>query len=263
MNNCYKAHVTAVQFDSHCPRPPRRRPSATARSAGALAASGRTTSSEQFESRDTPRTPPSTSGATRRSATCAARRVGALPIGSPSPRSPMAGMASTSTTLIRVFKSLFEYVTSMERTHGHSSIERRRRYRADPETTQSAEERMTFCTTPGPFSRARWWLMLAAAFALPWVIAIGSHNAMAAWFPGQVKVDHWRHLTSASFLLGGVAAATLLLRLPGSLSARAFGGFFAIAGSLFLAFMFQLRSHCGDESVYVGSPAHVQVASCG
>jgi hypothetical protein len=126
-NSCYKVHVTAVQFASRCRQRPRRRPSATAPSVGALADSGRTTSSGRFGSRDIRRTPPSTSGATRRCAICVARPAGASRIGSPSRRNPVAGMASTSTTLIRVFKRECRFAVSMVPTLGHTSTERRHR----------------------------------------------------------------------------------------------------------------------------------------
>jgi len=48
------------------------------------------------------------------------KTCGCAPIGSHSRRNPVASTASTSTTLIRVFKSLFRYAGSMARTLGHS-----------------------------------------------------------------------------------------------------------------------------------------------
>jgi len=84
---CYKAHVTVEQSASRCHLRPRRPPSATVRSAAALADSGRTTSSERFGSRATRKTPPITSGATRRFARCGAKLVGASRIGNPLRRS--------------------------------------------------------------------------------------------------------------------------------------------------------------------------------
>jgi len=86
---------------------------------------------------------------------------------------------------------------------------------------------------------------------------------MESWFPGQFKVDDWRNLSSVSFLLGGLAAAALLLRLPKPLSNRLVGAFFAVLGSLLLAFLFQIRSNCGGEPVYIGERDRTEVASCG
>lgn len=108
-----------------------------------------------------------------------------------------------------------------------------------------------------------WWLLFVAAFVLPWFVVIGSHNALTAWFPGQFKVDQWRNLSSISFLLGGIAAAILLYRLPKSASLRLCGILVVVTGSLLLAFACQMRSNCGDEPVYIGQRAHTKVTSCG
>jgi hypothetical protein len=109
---------------------------------------------------------------------------------------------------------------------------------------------------------SRWWLLMAA-FLLPWVVVIGSHNALEIWLPGQIKVDHWRNLSSGSFLLGGIGAAVLFLRCySASVATRVLAALLAVAGSVWFAFMFQLRSNCGDEATYVGSRADVQVALC-
>ena len=111
--------------------------------------------------------------------------------------------------------------------------------------------------------RRRWRLLFAAAFVLPWVAVFGANSAMESWFPGQFKVNDWRNLSSVCFLSGGLAAAVLLLRLPKSLSIRLVGAFFAVLGSLLLAFLFQLRSNCGGEPVYMGQRDRTEVASCG
>jgi len=111
--------------------------------------------------------------------------------------------------------------------------------------------------------RWRWRLLFTAAFALPWVAVFGSNSAIESWFPGQFKVNDWRNLSSLCFLLGGLAAAVLLLRLPKPLSIRLVGAFFAVLGSLLLALCFQLRSSCGGESVYIGERERTEVASCG
>lgn len=98
---------------------------------------------------------------------------------------------------------------------------------------------------------------------MPWVIAIGSANALEAWLPGQVKTDYWRNLSSLSFLVGGGLAALMLLRLKKGLILRAAGSILVLLGALWFAYMFQLRSKCGDESIYVGTKPGVQVATCG
>jgi len=116
--------------------------------------------------------------------------------------------------------------------------------------------------TKTPGRRSIWWLLFLASFALPWLVCIGSSNAMTLWFPGQFKVDHWRNLSSISFLFGGFGAALLLFRLSKPLPLRLLGIFFVVAGSLFIAFILQLRSNCGDESVYLGERKQTQVASC-
>ena len=108
----------------------------------------------------------------------------------------------------------------------------------------------------------RWWLLIAA-FLLPWLVAIGSIHALELWLPGQVKVDHWRHLSSGSFLLGGIGAAAVILRCySGWVAVRVLATLMVVAGSAWFALMFQLRSNCGDEATHVGSREHAQVASC-
>jgi hypothetical protein len=65
------------------------------------------------------------------------------------------------------------------------------------------------------------WLLVAAAFVLPWVIVIGMHVGIAEWWPGRIRSDSLRNLSSLSFLLGGVGAAVLLLRSSQSIYLRA------------------------------------------
>jgi hypothetical protein len=109
----------------------------------------------------------------------------------------------------------------------------------------------------------RWWFLFAAAFILPWLLSIGAHAALMAWLPGVVKTDHWRHFTSLCLLAGGVSAAVLLFgtRLHWIKSLIASGAI--LLGAILLALLAQMRSTCGDESIYVGRPASEQVASCG
>lgn len=111
--------------------------------------------------------------------------------------------------------------------------------------------------------RFSWYLAFSLTFLMPWAIAIGSANALEAWLPGQVKTDYWRNLSSLSFLVGGGLAALMLLRLKKGLILRGAGSILVLLGALWFALMFQLRSNCGDESIYVGTKPGVQVAACG
>ncbi len=107
-----------------------------------------------------------------------------------------------------------------------------------------------------------WWLLLAAAFALPWVVVIASNDVLQRWFPGQFKVSDWRDLASISFLLGGLVAAALIIRTPQPLFLRAPLALLVFLGSLALAYGMQLRSKCGDEPMYIGQREDMQIASC-
>lgn len=110
----------------------------------------------------------------------------------------------------------------------------------------------------------RWWLLFAAAFILPWVACIGAHAALMTWLPGVVKTDHWRDFTSLCFLTGGVGATFLLYRLRRHWMERLTASALVLSGAAALALLVQMRSTCGDESIYVGRrPAPEQVASCG
>ena len=105
-------------------------------------------------------------------------------------------------------------------------------------------------------------IMVACAVALPWLITIGSINAFELWLPGQVKVDHWRNLSSASFIAGGALGAYAILAANASRIVRVGATAFVVLVSLWFAFMLQLRSKCGDESVYIGEPVARLVESC-
>lgn len=107
-----------------------------------------------------------------------------------------------------------------------------------------------------------WWLLYAASFLLPWIFTFASHEVMLRWFPGQVEINHWRDLSSLSFLIGGFAAAILLTRTPQAFSIRAFGALAVITGSVGLALFFQIQPRCEEESARIGHRADVQVASC-
>ena len=109
----------------------------------------------------------------------------------------------------------------------------------------------------------RWWLLLAAAFVLPWVAVIGAQGALWTWLPGVVKVNHWRDFSSLCFLAGGVCAVVLLFRTRQHWLARLASSVLALTGAALLALLIQMRSMCGDEAVYIGPRASEQVASCG
>ena len=108
-----------------------------------------------------------------------------------------------------------------------------------------------------------WYTAFTLTFLMPWVIAIGSANALEAWLPGEVKTDYWRSVSSLSFLIGGVVTALMLLRLKKGLGLRVAGSIFVLLGAIWFALMFQMRSKCGDESIYVGTKPGMQVATCG
>jgi hypothetical protein len=118
-----------------------------------------------------------------------------------------------------------------------------------------------------PTSRAaigwRWWLLLAASFLLPWVGALGAYSALVSWLPGQVKTEHWRLVASAGFLARGAGAVALLLQIPRARLLRFLSSLLVLCGAVWFAFVFQLRSNRGDESLYVGKPQNESLASCG
>jgi hypothetical protein len=116
----------------------------------------------------------------------------------------------------------------------------------------------------GPLLRkVGWCTAFILTLLMPWAIAIGSANALEAWLPGEVKTDYWRNLSSLSFLIGGIVAALMLLRLKKGLGLRVAGSIFVLLGAIWFALMFQLRSKCGDESIYIGTKPGMQVATCG
>lgn len=114
-----------------------------------------------------------------------------------------------------------------------------------------------------PHRKVGWYIAFIFTFLMPWAIAIGSANALEAWLPGEVKTDYWRNLSSLSFLIGGVVAALMLLRLKKGPGLRVAGSIFVMLGAIWFALMFQMRSKCGDESIYVGTKPGMQVATCG
>lgn len=105
-------------------------------------------------------------------------------------------------------------------------------------------------------------LLLGTAFVLPWALAIGSHSALELWFPGRIETQHWRHFASGGFIVGGVGAVIALRYLRRPRHVRVVLSVLAMTGAIWFAFMFQLRSRCGDESQYVGHVQGVELASC-
>jgi hypothetical protein len=111
--------------------------------------------------------------------------------------------------------------------------------------------------------RLLWCSTFASTFLLPWAIAIGSANALEAWLPGEIKTDYWRNASSLTFLICGALAAFMLVRLDIGRGIRALGAVVVMIGAVWFALMFQFRSNCGDESIYVGTKPGVEVVTCG
>ena len=104
--------------------------------------------------------------------------------------------------------------------------------------------------------------MLTTAFVLPWAIVIASNDVLTRWFPGQFRVSDWRDLASISFLIGGLVAAVLIIRIQQHLFLRILTALLAFIGACWLAFFMQLQSNCGGEPMYIGQREDMQVASC-
>lgn len=105
-------------------------------------------------------------------------------------------------------------------------------------------------------------MLLVCSALLPWLITIGSINAIELWLPGQVKVDHWRNVSSASFIVGAGISVYALMNVGWHRVLRIITATALILISLWFALMFQLRSNCGDEKIYIGETGKAAASSC-
>jgi hypothetical protein len=111
-------------------------------------------------------------------------------------------------------------------------------------------------------ARSQALMLLVCSALLPWLITIGSINAIEQWLPGQVKVDHWRNVSSASFIVGAGLSVYALLNLGWHRVVRIITATILILISLWFALMVQLRSNCGDEEIYIGESGKAAASSC-
>lgn len=113
-----------------------------------------------------------------------------------------------------------------------------------------------------PARRLKWWLLLVAAFVLPWALAIGSHFALDAGWPGRIETRHWRFFASAGFIVGGVGAVVALHHMRITLPVRVLLSVLSLVVAAWFALMFQLRSRCGDEPQFVGHAQGREITTC-
>jgi hypothetical protein len=105
-------------------------------------------------------------------------------------------------------------------------------------------------------------IKLFGAFAAPFVVAVATYE-LAKLAPGTVSITHWKALVSMSFVAAGLVSLYLLWRTKLTGAAKAILGIFVSAVFLLCAFTFALRSNCGGESAFIGSPRNtILAASC-
>ncbi|RCS59312.1 hypothetical protein DU000_00790 [Parvibium lacunae] len=113
-----------------------------------------------------------------------------------------------------------------------------------------------------PLAQSKAWTLLICSILLPWLITIGSINAIELWLPGQIRVDYWRNLSSTSFILGTGLGVYALLNINLNYAARIITATVLIIIGFWLAFMLQISSNCGDEQIYVGESGKTIASSC-
>ena len=99
-----------------------------------------------------------------------------------------------------------------------------------------------------------------------WVVgaalALYSYDLLAAVAPGRFRVDTWRNISSASFLLVALAVAWFVIRTRHRLFAKiSLVALFALLSFCF-AIVVQIRSVCGDKPTYIGEPLKPDQESC-
>jgi uncharacterized membrane protein len=108
-----------------------------------------------------------------------------------------------------------------------------------------------------------WWLLFVGIVAFPFAFAEVFYD-IARLSPGSVKMDHWRYASSGACVAAVGAAIVVLYRERFNVVARVALGCATALFLLFAAAMFQMRSMCGDEPLYVGDKVDsAQVSACG
>jgi hypothetical protein len=102
------------------------------------------------------------------------------------------------------------------------------------------------------WQRIPWAARFALVFLIPWAVTICVAVVGEQVVPGSIKVDLWRFVASASFVLSGMACAYLASTPRWPVMVRALLMVLVLVWSTWFAFMFQLRSNCGDETEYLG-----------
>ena len=115
---------------------------------------------------------------------------------------------------------------------------------------------------PSPSSAFLRWSALVLAISLPWMVALGSHLILEAWFPGQIPTPAWAWFSSVAFLSGTAVAVGLVARARRPLWVRVPAALLLGVVGLWFATVFHFRSNCGDYQPYVGRINAEVVASC-
>jgi hypothetical protein len=95
-------------------------------------------------------------------------------------------------------------------------------------------------------------LAVMAVMALPWVLSLGSHEALVLLAPGEVSARNWEWFSTLVFLVATVACVGLVFLGNLPRSAKIGVGLFLGLGGLYLAAMFHVHSNCGESSPYIG-----------
>ena len=96
-----------------------------------------------------------------------------------------------------------------------------------------------------------WWLVFVGIIAFPFAFAAVLYD-IARLSPGSVKVDHWRYASSGACVAAVGAAIVLLYRVRLNVVGRVVLGCLTAVFLLLAAVIFQMRSMCGDEHLYIG-----------
>jgi hypothetical protein len=110
---------------------------------------------------------------------------------------------------------------------------------------------------------SRWWFRLVAvAVVLPLAAAFATYEIFATVLSGRVSVETWKSCVSFLLLAGVAGAMVSAWRANASRGAR-IALAVAVALPLLLgSFLFQIRSRCPEEPMYIGKATKTEGSTC-
>jgi hypothetical protein len=110
---------------------------------------------------------------------------------------------------------------------------------------------------------SRWWFqLLAVAVVLPLAGACAAYAISASLLAGRISVEVWKSIVSFLLLAGAVSATVIAWRANASREARVTLAVVVALPLLLASFLFQVRSRCGEEPMYIGDPAKTGSSAC-